>query len=135
MKKKSALLAAALWISNAHAVDGVSLEIGHDTHQLNVVRAALQWDGAGRWHDISHYWELSFGGWHGDHGPVYDLGLTPVFRYETEHAAYLEGAIGFHVLSDLDVGTGAELSTRFQFGDHLGVGTRVGKYDWGVRLQ
>ncbi|SRR5258706_6832936 len=136
MKKNSAALLLAFWISNVPAVDGVSLEIGRGTRELNLARVGAQWDGSARWHDVAHYWDLSFGGWSNGHGTVWDLGLTPVFHLEKpDGGTYLEAAIGFHVLSDLDVGTGADLSTRFQFGDHVGLGTRLGGYDWSVRLQ
>ena len=51
---------------------------------------------------------------------------------------YLEGGVGAHVLSDLDVGTGRDFSTRFQFGDHFGAGFRFGadeRFDLGLRFQ
>ncbi len=130
MKKNAAALLLLACISNALAVDGVSVEAGSGTSDTNIARLGLQWTGARDW----CYWDASFGGWRNGHGMVYDFGLTPVFRLG-KSAAYVEAAIGFHLLSDLDVGTGTDFSTHFQFGDHLGVGTRFGKYDWSVRLQ
>ena len=106
------------------------MELGRASDgDLNLVRGGVQWQSSHRW----LYWDLSFGGWTGGHGPVYDLGFTPVARWG--RSPYLEGGVGAHVLSDLDVGTGHDLSTRFQFGDHLGVGMRFGNYDLGLRLQ
>jgi lipid A 3-O-deacylase len=116
----------------AHALDGVSIEAGRGTDEVNPLRVGAQWRGARDW----HYWELSFGGWNGRHGTVYDVALTPVFRLENPaRSAYVEAAIGAHLLSDLDVGDHTEVGTRFQFGDHIGAGLRRGRYDLGVRLQ
>ncbi|HUQ24448.1 MAG TPA: acyloxyacyl hydrolase [Burkholderiales bacterium] len=117
----------------ACALDGVSVEGGRSSDDdLNLARLGLQWKGARQW----YYWDLSFGGWTGGHGHVYDLSVTPVFRWaKSGGSPYLEAAVGAHVLSDLDVGTGKDFSTRFQFGDHLGAGVRFGNYDLGVRLQ
>ena len=111
------------------ALDGVSLEAGGGSDGAKPLRLGAQWNSRYRW----LYWEASFGGWTGGHGRVYDLGFTPVAR--AGRSPYIEAGVGAHVLSDLDVGTGAELSTRFQFGDVIGVGLRFGKYDLGLRLQ
>lgn len=120
----------------ARALDGVSVEAGRGSDDdVSLARLGLQWKGARRW----YYWDLSFGGWTGGHGHVYDLGVTPVFRWAKPGGSpYLEAAVGAHVLSDLDVGTGTEFSTRFQFGDHIGAGLRFGdreRYDLGLRFQ
>ena len=71
---------------------------------------------------------------------IYDVGLTPVFRLEgtAPGSAYFEAAIGFHLLSDLQIDHDRPFSTRFQFGDHIGVGRRFGpreRYDLSLRLQ
>src|SRR5215467_12601070 len=115
MKKNAAALLALLCISNALAVDGVSLEAGGSNSDVNPVRIGAQWNGARDW----YYWEATFGGWNGGHGKVYDFGLTPVLRLD--RPLYVEAGIGVHLLSDLDVGTGTDFSTHLQFGDHLGV--------------
>ena len=131
MIRKFAAAAAACLVSvPAHALDGVWLEAGAGTDDdVKPVRVGAQWR--------SHYrrlsWEASFGGWSGGHGRVYDLGFTPVARWG--RSPYLEAGVGAHVLSDLDVGTGSDFSTRFQFGDHVGVGMRFGSYDLGLRFQ
>ena len=114
----------------AAALDGVSLEAGHGSDgDINLARLALQWQSHYRW----LYWDLSFGGWTGGHGRVYDLGFTPVARWG--RSLYIEAGLGAHVLSDLDVGTGTDFSTHFQFGDHVGTGLRFGNYDLGLRFQ
>lgn len=116
----------------ALALDGASVEAGGGTDGAKPARFALQWQSPHRW----LYWEVSFGGWTGGHDKVYDLGLTPVARWG--HSPYLEGGVGAHLLSDLDVDTGRDFSTRFQFGDHLGAGFRFGaeeRFDLGLRFQ
>lgn len=134
MIRKFALAAAALFVTgSAYALDGASLEAGVGTDDdVKVARFGAQW--ASRWRWL--YWDLSFGGWTGGHGRVYDLALTPTARLG--RSPYLEAGVGAHVLSDLDVGTGSDFSTRFQFGDHVGIGMRFGeggRYDLGVRVQ
>jgi hypothetical protein len=121
---------ACLAAAPALALDGVSLEAGAGSDEdVNPLRVAAQWNSRWRW----LYWDLSFGGWTGGHGRVYDLGFTPTAR--VGRSPYLEAGLGAHVLSDLDVGAGSDFSTRFQFGDHLGVGMRFGHYDLGLRFQ
>lgn len=121
---------ACLAAPPAHALDGVALEAGRaSAGDVNMLRGSLQWQSSRRW--LS--WDLSFGGWNGGHGRVYDLAFTPVARWG--RSPYLEAGVGGHILSDLDVGTGSEFSTRFQFGDHLGAGLRIGRYDLGLRFQ
>jgi hypothetical protein len=122
----SALLAHALC---AHALDGVSIEAGRGGHQVDMARVA----GEREWDNGRGYWELSAGAWDGGRGTIYDLGFTPVLR--TRGAWYAEGAIGAHWLSSTSIEPGREFSTHFQFGDHLGVGWRGGRYDLALRLQ
>lgn len=141
--KRSLLLAAALLCAPlpSLAVDSFSIEAGNGTNEINMARLGLQWHGRDKWFEhsswhVARYLELAFGGWNGEQGTVYDLSVTPVFRLERPSGApYLEAAIGFHALSDLDFGRGRETSTRFQFGDHIGVGIVRGRYDFAVRLQ
>lgn len=127
--------------SGALALDGVSLEAGRGTSQANMMRVGLQWQGhrkafEGSSWQIAHYIDLAFGGWNGEHGTVYDLGFTPVFRFQrASRSPYFEAAIGFHMISDLQFKGDIETSTRFQFGDHVGVGIVNGRYDWSLRLQ
>jgi lipid A 3-O-deacylase len=142
MKLRLLLALALLCVSSgALAVDSVSVEAGHGTSNIDMARVGVQWYGRDRWFEhstwyVARYLDLAFGGWNGEHGAVYDFGLTPVFRLErASDAPYLEAAIGFHLLSDLDFGRGRETSTRFQFGDHLGIGVVHGRYDLGLRLQ
>jgi lipid A 3-O-deacylase len=126
---------------HAIAVDSVSIEAGRGTSDIHIVRVGVQWHGRDKWFEhsswhVARYIDLTFGGWQNGHGTVYDLGFTPVFRFaRASGSPYIEAAVGFHALSDLDFGRGRETSTRFQFGDHIGVGVVRGRYDWALRLQ
>jgi hypothetical protein len=120
-------------------VDSVSLETGRGTRDVDLWRIGVQWEQHEHWPaDLRWqlYWDLSVGGWRGDLGSVHDVGLTPVFRYAAAaRGPYFEAAIGFHVLSDSHVTRDLNFSTRFQFGDHVGVGYRFQHYDFSARLQ
>jgi hypothetical protein len=136
-------LAALLLVVSlpVHAVDSVSAEYGVGTREVNLWRIGLQWKARpldwmekhDRW---SWYWDASLGGWHGNEGTVHDFGMTPVFRYmKVSHGFYLEGGIGAHILTDSHINSDLGFSTRFQFGDHIGIGLYRGKWDWQLRLQ
>ena len=144
MPRKFLLAAALVFACPAWALDGVSAEAGyHD--DVRMWRVGVQWEWDQRWFrggswELGGYWDLSAGGWRSGADTVYDVGFTPVFRFETSDGGsrYLEAAIGFHQLSDLRISSGRLLSTNFQFGDHVGAGMRFGprlRYDLGVRLQ
>lgn len=137
------LLAIGLLCASRAALglNGASVEVGRGTSQTNLMRVGLQWQGhrkafeSSRW-QIAHYIDLAFGGWNGEHGTVYDLGFTPVFRFQRAgRSPYIEAAVGFHVISDLNFKGNVDTSTRFQFGDHIGIGMVRGRYDWSLRLQ
>jgi hypothetical protein len=118
------------FVTPANALESIAVEIGRASDgDVNLLRGGAQWQSSRRWLQ----WDLSFGGWTGGHGNVYDLGFTPTARLG--RSPYLEAGVGAHVLSDLDVGTGRDFSSRFQFGDHLGAGLRFGDYDVGLRFQ
>lgn len=146
IRKITALLALTVCALPAHAVDGVSLELGGG-NGADLWRAGAQWNWqrkwftSGDWH-VGGYWEVSLGAWDGGRKTVYDLGLTPVFRLEQRApsgvAPYAEAAIGLHLLSRQRITEQKQFSTSWQFGDHLGAGIRFGahrQYDLGLRLQ
>jgi len=138
------LLALALSCAGfrALALDSYSVEVGRGDHETNMIRAGVQWHAHAttfpdsRWH-LAPYVDLTLGGWDGGHGTVYDLGLTPVFRFARPGGSpYVEAAIGFHLISELEFHDGTETSTRFQFGDHVGFGFRLdGRNELTLRLQ
>jgi lipid A 3-O-deacylase len=65
-----------------------------------------------------------------------DVGITPVLRLQSasQIGLYAEAGIGAHLLSDLYNNDGRQFSTRFQFGDHLGLGY-VAQNHLGICLQ
>jgi lipid A 3-O-deacylase len=70
-----------------------------------------------------------FGGsyWHTSRGTrnnFYQLSAIPLFRYWPTDRLYFEAGIGATVFDSTHVGN-KEISTNFQFGDHLGVGYRI----------
>jgi hypothetical protein len=144
IRKMLAASALALAALPAAAVNGVSTELGFND-DVRMWRAGLQWNWQRRWFrggkaELGGYWDLSAGGWRNGDDTVYDLGLTPVFRYAgtARGSLYVEAAIGFHLLSDLRIDENKLFSTSFQFGDHIGIGMRFGprdRYDVGLRLQ
>jgi opacity protein-like surface antigen len=144
-----------LAIPRAHAVDGISLELGtsdSSNASVDLARIGVQWNWSQRWAlgpnwHIGGYWDASFGYWDNDSRQrskksIYDLGFTPVFRLQQTNPSgvspYLEAAIGLHYLSQSSVGAERRFGTRFNFGDHLGVGLQFGPhqaFDLGYRYQ
>ena len=140
---------SALGAAPAHAIDGVSVEIGGGD-AVDMARVGVQWDWKKRWFQgtnwhLGGYWDVAAGYWHrgnvraGEHDEIVDLGITPVFRIQRNDLVgpYLEAAIGFHLLSPSSIGD-RRMSTAFQFGDHIGAGYRFGargSYDLGYRYQ
>ena len=139
MKKILGGIALLLPAICAQAVDGVSLELGHGSRKVDMWRVGAQWNQSPAWlagTRWSLYWDAAIGGWHSNTGTVYELGVTPVLRYApSARGAYADGGIGLHLLSDTHISSELDFSTRFQFGDHLGIGYRAERYDVGLRFQ
>jgi opacity protein-like surface antigen len=154
-KKLIAAAAALLAMHSAFAadnqlVDSVSLDVGTGS-KIKIVRLGVQKDWDARWFQsngthLSGYWDASFAYWRGNqannvpgaHMHLSDLGFTPVFRFENDNkkGIYYEGGIGVHRLSDLYNNDDNRLSTRFQFGDHIGVGYVFdNKWEVGAKIQ
>jgi lipid A 3-O-deacylase len=123
----------------ACAVDSVSAEQGQGSRGVDLWRVGAQWNQEIAWlarKDWQLYWDASLGGWYSETGTVLDIGLTPVFRHARHpRGVYFDAGIGFHMLSGSRVSRDLTLSTRFQFGDHLGIGYRFAHYDLGMRFQ
>lgn len=155
-KRIRALALAALLAGTpaAHAVDGFTLELGHnDDENADRYGLAVQWEWESRWFTagdwyLGGYWELGVSHWDGDRGrtgndSLTEAGITPVFRLQPHQPTagglrpYLELGIGAHLLSDLSIGD-KRFGTSFNFGDHLGVGARFGdrgQYELMYRFQ
>ena len=104
--------------------------------------AGLLWDGPQRWSvgggEVTGYWEGSIARW--TYESRFDapatwlaqFGLTPVFRFRP-------GAANSHWFADLGIGLTLttrlyqtdrrQFSTRFNFGDHVGLGWSFGEGD------
>ena len=155
MRKLVVLGCLLLAVPQAHAIDSVSFELGtSDSSNVSVdmARTGVQWDWSARWTlgsdwHLGGYWDLAVGYWDNDShnrasSGILDVGFTPVFRIQQTHpgslAPYIEAGIGFHFISKTSINHERQLSTRFQFGDHIGVGLRFGPehaYDLGYRFQ
>ena len=145
--------AAALMVSQAamaqdKLIDSVSLDYG-TASKTRMVRlsAAKDWDT--KWFQsngthLSGYWEASAGYWKekqhnnipGQERNLWDIGFTPVFRFQNDNkkGIYYEAGVGVHLLSELYNNDDNRLSTAFQFGDHIGVGY-VFQNNWEVALK
>lgn len=115
-----------LFVSGGTGPDGELVRLGWQ-HGWDA-----KWFADGDWY-LGGLWELEAGYWRGSQGEdLWDFGLTPVFRLQRHRpfgnglSPYLEAGIGAHLLSQTRY-SDKELSTRFQFGDHLGVGVKFGK--------
>jgi lipid A 3-O-deacylase len=134
----SALVAALFTLagSEASAADALSVEAGYG-NKTEMVRIGAQWKWdkqwwkSEKWH-LGGYWHLTASNWHATrfgeqqaaHENIFDVGVTPVFRYQRNdyRGWYGEFAIGLHLLSDYYDNNHRQLSTHFQFGDHVGLG-------------
>ncbi|MCC6072994.1 acyloxyacyl hydrolase [Massilia sp. MAHUQ-52] len=149
-----ATLVAAIVSSPAAAadtmIDSASLEYG-STSKARIARIGVQKQFEKRWFvsngtHLSGYWDLSLAQWRatahrnipGERQDITNVGLTPVFRFQSDDKLgwYAEGGIGLNLLSERYDNDGSELSTHFQFGDHLGTGyVFANGWDVGMKLQ
>lgn len=134
------LLATGFFLAmapSAFAFDSASYEQGYgDNTQL--FRVGVQWQWPQQWwsSDGKHlgaYWDLTLSQWRWSHirnaidtrATLHDIGITPVLRWQADgkKGFYAEAGIGAHLFSsDYEEGLDQRFSTRFQFGDHVGIG-------------
>lgn len=135
---------------SSQAADSYSFEVATGP-KVEVVRVAAQWDWSQRWfqsngNHIGGYWDLSLAQWRGtsyrgvagDHQYITSIGITPVFRWQkdSKKGFYAEAGIGAHLFSETYNNDGERLSTKFQFGDHVGLGYVFdSSLDLSLRLQ
>jgi len=157
MNKLVRTLAAVTALSAAQAgfaadglVDSVSLEGGGGEH-VQVLRLSVQKDWNKNWlpthgYHLSGYWDANIAYWRANRWDdvaerrknLGVIGVTPVFRWEADDKLgfYGEGGIGVSLFSSVYRNTHRQLSTSFEFADHIGVGyVFSNKLDLGVRLQ
>lgn len=145
----------ALLAGQAHAadngwVDSASFEFGSGD-KVRMGRLAVQKNWDSRWlasngRHLGGYWDLSAAYWRGtayrnvpgQHQNLAVIGITPVLRYQRDDKLgwYVEGGIGANLFSELYDNSDNQLSTAFQFGDHLGIGyVTPTKWDLGLKIQ
>jgi lipid A 3-O-deacylase len=152
---KSVAAAAALMVTQAGfaadtLVDSASFEFGTGS-KVKMVRFGAQADWSKRWFEsngthLSGYWDASLAQWRGtayrnqpgQNQNITNVGFTPVLRFQRDDKKgwYVEGGIGLNLLSDLYDNDDNRLSTRFQFGDHIGAGYVFdNKWEIGAKIQ
>jgi hypothetical protein len=124
------------WISSAAFAFGES----DDSDSSDILRVSFQkkwhhnWFTGGAWY-LGGYWDTGLTRMKADVGhtsAVYDLNLTPVFRYQRDASLssgltpFAEAGIGVHLLSGTHVADNS-LSTAIQFGSLLGLGIGFGE--------
>ncbi len=151
MKQIGLLVSVLFFSGNALAVDSASVEYGNGD-ATDMTRVGLSWNWDKQWFTegdwlVAGYWEASLGSWRGrstsgNNQTVTDVGITPVFRLQQKNpgafAPYAEAAIGFHLITPTFIYANRNFGSAFQFGDHIGVGTRFGdrrQFDLGYRFQ
>jgi lipid A 3-O-deacylase len=142
-------LLVALFHLPALAVDSASAEFATG-NRTQILRFGAQWKWERKWWQsngshVGGYWDLTLAQWRGDRfrntgdtQNISDIGITPVLRLQSDSMKgwYGEAGIGAHYLSELYDNNQRRLSTRFQFGDHLGVGyVFQNNLDLGLKFQ
>lgn len=149
-KAFAAACALAALHSTSYAVDSASIEFGTGD-KTKMVRAGAQWKWENQWWKsngthIGGYWDLTLSQWRGNahknvpgaRQNITVIGITPVFRFQKDSLKgfYAEAGIGANYLSELYDNNDQQLSTRFQFGDHLGIGyVFQNNMDIGLKIQ
>ena len=95
---------------------------------------------------LSGYWDANVAYWRanrwldvpGNHKNLAVIGITPVFRWEADDKLgfYADAGIGAALFSSVYRNTHRQLSTAYEFADHVGVGyVFANKWELGVRIQ
>lgn len=137
-------------LAAAATVDGISLEAGGGA-KVQMLRVAVQKYWTRKYFQsngthIGAYWDFSLAQWRGNaykdvdgqHQNITNIGVTPVLRFQSDSLKgwYVEGGIGFNLLSERYDNDSNFLSTNYQFGDHVGVGYVFdNKWELGMKLQ
>jgi lipid A 3-O-deacylase len=147
----TAVLSASSSIAaDSYAPDSYSAEYAAG-NRTQAARVGAQWKWQRSWWNsngthIGGYWDADIARWHGTRNQnipdkvqnLWEIGVTPVFRFErdTGLGPYAEAGIGAHLLSANYNNNGRQLSTHFEFGDHIGVGyVFSNRLDLGLRIQ
>lgn len=136
--------------SISQAADSTSIEFGSG-NKTKMVRLGMQWNWDRQWWrsngtHLGGYWDLNFAHWRGEQyrdipntrQSINVIGITPVLRLQNNHLKGLYGeiGIGIRLLSEHYDNNGRQLSTKFQFSDHIGIGyVFANNLELGVKLQ
>jgi lipid A 3-O-deacylase len=146
----AALFAAQPSFAQMGPLDSVAVEAGGGEHVQ-----VLRWSGQKNWnknwlptsgYHLSGYWDANVAYWRANRWldvpnnrhNLAVIGLTPVFRWEADDklGLYAEAGIGAALFSDVYRNTHRQLSTAYEFADHIGVGyVLANKWELSARLQ
>jgi lipid A 3-O-deacylase len=146
----TALFAAQAGHAQNGLVDSYAVEAGGGEH-VQVLRLSAQKDWNKNWlptsgYHLSGYWDANIAYWRanqwldvpGNHHNLAVIGITPVFRWEADDKLgfYADAGIGAALFSDVYRNTHRQLSTAYEFADHVGAGyVFPNKWELGLRLQ
>lgn len=134
-------LSASLLLASpvrAIPIDEIGLLVGDSKH-ADMMAMVLTQDTRWSWFAspkgrLQAYWQADISGWKGKGvggKNLTGIGLAPVFRYtgaaQGAVRPYVEGAIGAHYFSGVRLSNAKRMGTRFEFGDHVGVGLAIGE--------
>lgn len=147
----TALVAAA---STAHAEawftdPGVHVAYGRDSsHNVNKYELGINFNTPLKYGNPDGWLlrvqaEVTVAGWQSRGGTdstnLAEFGLTPILRLEKRggyFVPFIEGGVGFRLLTHTHTSNEHDMSSAFQFGDMVGVGVSIGKsIETGFRFQ
>ncbi len=147
------VLIVLLSFNNLYGETGIGIMVG--TGEENTIRYKISIDRDWLWSRelvngwyLTGYWEAGIGYWNGDEGStgndsLFAISAIPVFRLQKRGAInggvepFLDMAVGFYLLSRTSIGD-KDISTSFQFGDHVGAGLSFGnsgEFEIGYRFE
>lgn len=146
----AALAAAQASVAADGMFDSVSVEGGGGEH-VQLLRFAAQKDWNQDWlavsgYHLSGYWDANIAYWRANQWlnlpdnrkNLAVVGITPVFRWEAADklGLYADAGIGASLFSSVYRNTHRQLSTAYEFADHVGAGyVFSNKWEIGARLQ
>lgn len=141
----SAVSTAQFSVPEAHTRQALRLNIGY---QNTYMRSEFAYETPTLWqnqvfaHPLDIKLEASFAYWHTNHSNdlrpnsrsnIWQIGITPMLRWWLTPQWYAEAGIGATLISHTRFAN-RELSTQFQFGDHIGIVRTFGN-DWRIGLR
>ncbi len=144
-------IAITLYSTTALATrDGVAFEVGEGDH-TDMARISIDHSWDKKWFtnhawSLGGYWDFSVGKWNphaasGGNHEVNDYSITPVWRVSPTQSnssfiPFMELGVGAHYITNHDIYADRQMSTNFQFGDHVGAGVTLGQqHDWDVMVR